>query len=50
MTVGTEVEMEGGTRQAWGLSLQGTLEIELRAGKILFPETTEDHCFILRKS
>lgn len=46
MTVGTEVETEAGS----GLSLQGTLEIELWAGKILFPLTTEDHCFILRKS
>lgn len=50
MAVGTDVEMEGGTRQVGGLSLQGTLEIELWAGKILFPMTTENHRFILRKS
>ena len=29
MTVGTGVEVGGGTRQAWRLSLQGTLETEL---------------------
>lgn len=50
MTAGPEVEMEGGMRRAWGLSLRGTLEIEPRARTIVFPVTTENHCLVLRKS
>jgi len=37
MTVGAEVEVEGGTRQARGLSLQGTLEIRALSWKDLIP-------------
>lgn len=50
MTAGPEVEMEGGTRRAQGLSLRGTLEIEPRAQTIVFPVTTENHCLVLWKS